>query len=76
MREQAQHERSAEPNWLPYFTVANVDHAVRTAEQAYGRQLSPTIEVKSGRLAVIADPQGRLRRLRRAHGPLELGTTA
>jgi predicted enzyme related to lactoylglutathione lyase len=58
IREQTQHERSAEPNWLPYFTVANVDHAVRTAEQAYGRQLAPTIEADSGRLAVITDPQG------------------
>src|SRR6266545_5544315 len=58
IRAQTQNERSAEPNWLPSFTVANVDHAVRTAEQAYGRQLSPTIEVNSGRLAVITDPQG------------------
>jgi predicted enzyme related to lactoylglutathione lyase len=58
IREQNQHERSAEPNWLPYFTVANIEHAVGTAEQAYGRQLAPTIEVNSGRLAVITDPQG------------------
>src|SRR5829696_9487872 len=43
IREQTQNEGGAEPNWLPHFTVRNVDHAVHTAEQAYGRQLAPTI---------------------------------
>jgi predicted enzyme related to lactoylglutathione lyase len=58
IREQSQHERGVEPNWLPYFTVENAERATQEAERAYGRRLTPPIERKSGRVTVIADPQG------------------
>jgi uncharacterized protein len=58
IREQTDQERGVEPNWLPYFTVENADHAAHEAERAHGRQLAPTIELKIGRFTVIADPQG------------------
>jgi len=58
MREQTDQERGIEPNWLSYFTVASVDGAARQAEQAGGRRLMPPTDVSSGRIAVLADPQG------------------
>jgi predicted enzyme related to lactoylglutathione lyase len=58
MREQTDREPETPPNWLPYFTVENVDGAVRQAEQVGGRRLEPTTEIHVGRFAVITDPQG------------------
>jgi uncharacterized protein len=36
MREQTERERAIPPQWLPYFTVENVDYAARQAEQVGG----------------------------------------
>ena len=58
IREQTERERGNPPNWLPHFTVENVDEAARQAEQVGGRRLLPTTDVQTGRIAVIADPQG------------------
>ena len=58
MREQTEQEGSIPPNWLPYFTVQNVDDAAHRAERAGGRRLVPTTNIHMGRFAVIADPQG------------------
>jgi len=58
MREQSKQERGIPPNWLPYFTVENVDDAAGQGEQLGGRRLLPTTEIHVGRFAVIADPQG------------------
>jgi uncharacterized protein len=58
MREQTRQERGIPPNWLPYFTVENADDAARQAKQVGGRRLLPATEIRSGRFAVIADPQG------------------
>jgi uncharacterized protein len=58
MREQTERERAIPPQWLPYFTVENVDYAARQAEQVGRRRLLPTTGIHVGRLAVIADPQG------------------
>jgi predicted enzyme related to lactoylglutathione lyase len=57
MREQAQHERHLTPAWLPYFTVESADVAGHRATRLGGRRLAPTTEGRSGRSAVIADPQ-------------------
>jgi uncharacterized protein len=58
IREQTEHERGLEPNWLPYFTAESADDAARQAEQAGGRMLVPTTDISCGRIAVMADPQG------------------
>lgn len=58
IREQTEQERSVPPNWLPYFTVENIDDAARRAEQTGGRRLTATTEIHIGRFAVVADPQG------------------
>jgi uncharacterized protein len=48
----------AAPNWVPYFTVANVDDTGRVAESAGGSTLVPTMDLGEVRIAVLADPQG------------------
>jgi uncharacterized protein len=57
MREQSEQERGIPPSWLPYFTVENADDAARQAARLGGKSL-PASEMKIGRFAVIADPQG------------------
>jgi predicted enzyme related to lactoylglutathione lyase len=58
VREQTEQERGIPPNWLPYFTVENVDDAARRAERLGGRLLSRATEIHIGRFAVIADLLG------------------
>jgi uncharacterized protein len=58
MRKQTERERSNPPNWFPCFTVENVDDVARQAERVGGRRLLPTTEMRGGRFARIADPQG------------------
>jgi predicted enzyme related to lactoylglutathione lyase len=58
IREQTQQERGIPPNWLPYFTVENVDDAAFRAERLGGRTMLPATEIHIGRFAVVADPQG------------------
>jgi uncharacterized protein len=58
MRKQTERERGIPPNWLPYFTVENVDGAACHAKRLGGRAMSPATEIHIGRFAVLADPQG------------------
>ncbi|HWI32573.1 MAG TPA: VOC family protein [Microbacterium sp.] len=58
VREQVEQGRGIPPNWLPYFTVENVDDAARDAERLGGHALSRPTETHIGRFAVIADPLG------------------
>jgi predicted enzyme related to lactoylglutathione lyase len=58
IRAQTGQERGAPPSWLPYFTAGNAEDAARQAEQAGGRRFGPATEIRTGRFAVIADPQG------------------
>lgn len=51
-------ERREEPRWLPYFMVESVDAAVRAAEAAGGRTLSPPRPSAIGRQCLVSDPQG------------------
>jgi predicted enzyme related to lactoylglutathione lyase len=45
--------------WVPYIQVADVDAAVRTAEEMGGKIVeSPYDMAKIGRLAVVEDPEG------------------
>jgi len=60
-RERTQDDRAGAgtaPHWLPYFTVGNADDAALHAGQANGRTLVPPTGTRTGRIAVIADPQG------------------
>jgi predicted enzyme related to lactoylglutathione lyase len=57
IRQQSELERDIEPNWLPYFTVASTDDAVRSAERQGGRTLTAPRRIPSGRAAVLADSQ-------------------
>lgn len=58
LRQQTERERGFPPNWLPYFAVTNADEAARQAARLGGRTLLSTAQVRIGRFAVIADPQG------------------
>ncbi len=58
MRARLEHERASPPNWVPYFTVGSAGDSARRAEELGGRILLPAMHVPSGRVAVIADPQG------------------
>jgi predicted enzyme related to lactoylglutathione lyase len=60
MRERTGREPGGPAQWLPYFTVENVDDVVRQAEGAGGRRLKPTTETELAWLALIEDPQGAL----------------
>ena len=42
-----------EDNWLPYFKVADVDRSIENA-----RNLGGNLILKSGKVAVLADPTG------------------
>ena len=44
--------------WLPYFSVASMDHALATVEQAGGKIVTAAMQTPYGRLAAIADPWG------------------
>lgn len=45
--------------WLSFMAVANVDEAVAQSEMAGGRVLVPPVTLeRTGRVAVVADPQG------------------
>jgi uncharacterized protein len=57
MREHARHERRVAPAWLPYFTVESADVAAHGATRLGGRRIAPTTEGRSGRWAILADPQ-------------------
>ncbi len=49
----------AQPLWIPYFQVEDVDDACKTAEENGGRiQYQPTDIPDIGRFAIMADPDG------------------
>jgi len=58
IRAQTGQERGTAPAWLPFFTVESTADAARHAEQTGGHRLGPATEIRNGRFAVIADPQG------------------
>jgi predicted enzyme related to lactoylglutathione lyase len=66
IRAQTRQERGTPPTWLPFFTAGNAEDAARQAEQAGGRRLTPVADIRTGRVAVIADPQGATFALSRA----------
>lgn len=45
-------------HWVGYFSVADVDAAVATAERGGGRVLGPAQDTPFGRMAELADPFG------------------
>jgi predicted enzyme related to lactoylglutathione lyase len=49
----------AQPGWLAYIAVEDVDASARSIEQAGGTQLMPAFDIPGvGRIAMVADPQG------------------
>ncbi|HEX6711339.1 MAG TPA: VOC family protein [Rubrobacter sp.] len=44
--------------WLPYFTVSSRDGAVEKVQELGGALLAGPLDLPSGRIAVLADPQG------------------
>jgi uncharacterized protein len=49
---------NAPPYWLVYFTVADADAAAETTKAAGGQIYNGPIDIRPGRLAVLADPHG------------------
>lgn len=48
----------APPHWLVYFGAADLDGALRQADDLGGHTLAGPIEVPMARIAVVQDPQG------------------
>lgn len=46
------------PNWMPYFVAESVNGTVATAEGAGGRVVTGPMDLPSGRMAVLQDPNG------------------
>lgn len=46
------------PNWMPYFVSESVNGTVASGEGAGGRVVTGPIDLPSGRMAVLQDPQG------------------
>jgi uncharacterized protein len=51
-------DAATEPQWLPYFAVADPDAAVRTVTELGGAVGVPATDTPAGRMAVVQDPQG------------------
>src|SRR5215831_11148810 len=58
IRAQTGQEQGMPRAWGQYFTVGNAEDAARRAGQAGGRTVVPLTGTRTGRIAVIADPQG------------------
>ena len=52
------HQPGRPQGWAPYFSVASMDDAVATVEQAGGTVLTAPLDTPHGRMAVVADPWG------------------
>jgi predicted enzyme related to lactoylglutathione lyase len=48
----------AQPCWLGYLPVGDVDAAVAAIEGDGGKALMPAFDIEVGRIAMVADPQG------------------
>jgi predicted enzyme related to lactoylglutathione lyase len=46
------------PQWITYFSVANVDETVATVTQLGGKNMGPIDDSPFGRIAALADPSG------------------
>jgi predicted enzyme related to lactoylglutathione lyase len=46
------------PNWMPYFAVEACPEAVHRATELHGEVILDTLEIPTGRTAVLRDPQG------------------
>lgn len=51
--------KGAPPNWLAYFTAADVDASTKKAGELGGKTLMPPTDIpKVGRFSIVQDPQG------------------
>jgi predicted enzyme related to lactoylglutathione lyase len=46
------------PNWLVYFGVADVEHALARLDELGGSTIAGPIDIEIAKIAVVADPQG------------------
>ncbi len=61
--------QGAQPCWMPYFGVDDVDRSVAALKAAGGTELMPAMDVPgAGRIAMVADPQGAAFYLMRGSG--------
>ena len=51
-------QHGAQPTWLGYIGVEDVDATVAKVEAKGGKALMPAFDIPQGRIAMIADPQG------------------
>lgn len=58
MRELSPEQEGVPPHWMPYFTVESVSDAIEKVDGAGGTAHAGPIEIPSGRIAVLGDPQG------------------
>lgn len=59
MRELGPQQAGVPPHWMPYFTVADADATIASAEAANGVVHAGLMTIPSGaRFAVLGDPQG------------------
>ena len=49
---------SVPAHWLVYFVVANTDDTLKRAQELGAKVMAPATDIPTGRLAVLADPQG------------------
>jgi uncharacterized protein len=57
MRELTPEQEGVPPHWMPYFTVESADEAIERASGAGGGSLAGPIDIPTGRIAVLLDPQ-------------------
>jgi predicted enzyme related to lactoylglutathione lyase len=58
MRELAPEQQGVPPHWMPYITSGSADGTIATAKEAGGSLVAGPLDIPSGRIAVLHDPQG------------------
>jgi uncharacterized protein len=58
MRELGREQEGVPPHWMPYFTVRSADETIERAARGGGDALAGPIDIPTGRIAVLRDPQG------------------
>lgn len=58
MRQLSPEQTGVPPYWMPYFTVTSIDDAATSVGDGGGMVHAGPMDIPSGRIAVVADPQG------------------
>jgi predicted enzyme related to lactoylglutathione lyase len=54
----AEEQAGVQPHWVPYFAVESLDEAIERCGELRGAKLAGPIEMPTGRIAALRDPQG------------------